>query len=111
MRHRGELNAETIAAIHPGDEYLPPFVKTELKCQDKSITANECNKHNYKDMVWNCTHLTVNQQNQLINLFSDYANLFDGTIGTIPGKPGFNYATCFDMNRGYYHFLFDDFAQ
>eukprot|EP00957_Ditylum_brightwellii_P111229 8481700-Ditylum_brightwellii.AAC.1 len=24
---------------------------------------------------------------------------------------GFNYAMCFDMNRGYYHFLLDDFAQ
>eukprot|EP00957_Ditylum_brightwellii_P076206 5792747-Ditylum_brightwellii.AAC.1 len=37
-------------------------------------------------MVWNCTHLTVNQCQQLINLFANYANLFDGTIGTIPGK-------------------------
>eukprot|EP00957_Ditylum_brightwellii_P195579 14902652-Ditylum_brightwellii.AAC.1 len=40
MRHRGEINTDTIAAIHPGDQYLPPFVKTELKRQDKSITAN-----------------------------------------------------------------------
>eukprot|EP00957_Ditylum_brightwellii_P034255 2597755-Ditylum_brightwellii.AAC.1 len=24
---------------------------------------------------------------------------------------GFTHATCFDMNRGYYHFLLDDFAQ
>eukprot|EP00957_Ditylum_brightwellii_P139519 10633238-Ditylum_brightwellii.AAC.1 len=87
MQQHGKLNAATIAAIHPGNEYLPFFVKTKLKHQDKSITANEYDKHNYKDMVWNCTHLTVNQCHQLMDLFSDYADLFDSTIGTIPGKP------------------------
>eukprot|EP00957_Ditylum_brightwellii_P163749 12466406-Ditylum_brightwellii.AAC.1 len=87
MRQRGELNPATIAAIHPGDEYLLPFVQTELQHQDKSITANDDDKHNYKDMVWNCTHLTVNQHHRLVNFFSDLANLFDGIIGTIPGKP------------------------
>ena len=38
-------------------------------------------------MVWNCTHLTINQCQQLIDLFSDYADLFDGTIKKIPSKP------------------------
>eukprot|EP00957_Ditylum_brightwellii_P028302 2137901-Ditylum_brightwellii.AAC.1 len=87
MRQHGELQSATVTAIHPGDAYLPPFVKTELARQDKSITTNTYNKHNYRNMVWNCTHLTVKQCQQLIKLFSDYADLFDGTVRKIPGKP------------------------
>eukprot|EP00957_Ditylum_brightwellii_P029225 2208808-Ditylum_brightwellii.AAC.1 len=87
MKQRGEIQAATITAMHPGDAYLPPFVKRELARQDKSITANEYDKHNYRDMVWNCTHLSVKQRQHLVDLFSDYADLFDGSVGTIPGKP------------------------
>eukprot|EP00957_Ditylum_brightwellii_P053342 4043355-Ditylum_brightwellii.AAC.1 len=86
MKKRAKVNA-SVCAIHPGDTYLPPFVKTELKKQDKSISANNYDKHNIQDMVWNCTHLSVSQCQDLIHLFSDYEDLFDGSIGTIPGKP------------------------
>eukprot|EP00957_Ditylum_brightwellii_P008868 672284-Ditylum_brightwellii.AAC.1 len=84
MRQRGELQSATVTTIHPDDAYLPPFVKTELARQDKSITANTYDKHNYRDMVWNCTHLMVKQRQQLIELFSNYADLFDVSVGTIP---------------------------
>eukprot|EP00957_Ditylum_brightwellii_P174231 13265184-Ditylum_brightwellii.AAC.1 len=86
MKKRGEINASA-CAIHPGDTYLPPFVKSELQRQDKSISANTYNKHNIRDMIWNCTHLSVSQHQDLIHLFSEYEDLFDGSIGTIPGKP------------------------
>jgi hypothetical protein len=46
-------------------------------------------------MVLNCTHLTKQQQDELLSLFSKYSSLFDGTLGKIPNvkvhlelKPG-----------------------
>ena len=46
-------------------------------------------------MVLNCTHLTNEQQDSLIKLFSKYELLFDGSLGLVPGvlvhldlKPG-----------------------
>eukprot|EP00957_Ditylum_brightwellii_P029654 2241054-Ditylum_brightwellii.AAC.1 len=84
-RHR-KINV-SVSAIHPGNTYLPPFVKSKLKKQDKSITTNTYDKHNIKDMVQNCAYLSVKQRQDLIHLFSDYKDLFGISIGTIPGKP------------------------
>eukprot|EP00957_Ditylum_brightwellii_P113834 8678889-Ditylum_brightwellii.AAC.1 len=140
-------------------------------------------------MIWKCNHLTVKQRKDMVDLFQDYQDLFDGTIGRVPTKlisltlkpntkpfcsrpytipiakvlgkgsnsswgvpclfqgkkdsrirfltdlrklneailcslyplpniddviwkmQGFTYATCLDLNQGYYHFAFDNFAQ
>eukprot|EP00957_Ditylum_brightwellii_P018001 1356507-Ditylum_brightwellii.AAC.1 len=83
MKQRGGAHPLSVSAIHPRDKSLPSFIKIELQKQNKSITANDYNKHNYKDMVWKCTHLTVKQRTQLIELFSDYAGQFDGSLRKI----------------------------
>jgi hypothetical protein len=50
---------------------------------ERRITSNENNDHNYISMVLKCTHLSVSQQDDLLELFAMYALLFDGTLGKI----------------------------
>jgi hypothetical protein len=35
-------------------------------------------------MVLKCTHLSKDEQDVMLKLFSEYASLFDGTLGKIP---------------------------
>jgi hypothetical protein len=51
---------------------------------ERRITFNQYNDHNYKSMVLKCTYLSVPQQDELMELFTKYASLFDGTLGKIP---------------------------
>jgi hypothetical protein len=50
---------------------------------EQRITSNEYNDHNYRSMVIKCTHLSVSQQDDLLQLFARYTLLFDGTLGKI----------------------------
>jgi hypothetical protein len=51
---------------------------------ERCITSNEYNDHNYRSMVLKCTHLSVSQQDDLLELFARYALLFNETLGKIP---------------------------
>jgi hypothetical protein len=51
---------------------------------ERRITSNEYNDHNYRSIVLKCTHLSISQQIDLLELFARYALLFDGTLGKIP---------------------------
>ena len=48
------------------------------------ISPNAYQKHNYKDMVFKCTHLIDTQKQLLLNLFAQHDELFSGTLGSIP---------------------------
>jgi hypothetical protein len=66
------------------DTSTPKIVQTAVKHMERCITSNEYNDHNYRSMVLKCTHLSVSQQDDLLELFARYALLFDGTLGKIP---------------------------
>jgi hypothetical protein len=51
---------------------------------ERRITSNEYNDHNYRSMVLKCIHLSISQQDDLLEPFARYASLFDGTLGKIP---------------------------
>jgi hypothetical protein len=51
---------------------------------ERCITSNEYNDHNYRSMVLKCTHLSVSQQDDFLQLFAKHALLVDGTLGKIP---------------------------
>jgi hypothetical protein len=55
-----------------------------MKDMERCITFNEYNDHNDRSMVLKCTHLSVSQQDDLLELFARYTLLFDGTLGKIP---------------------------
>eukprot|EP00957_Ditylum_brightwellii_P159074 12106900-Ditylum_brightwellii.AAC.1 len=167
MRQCGELKSAMITVIHPGDAYLPPFVKTEFTWQDKSITDNAYDKHNYRKPIsltlkpgaklfctctytvpmaikciardkikklceldvlgcgsnspWGAPCLFQAKKNggiQFLTNLHKLNNCIDHCPYPVPNikdiiwkMQGFTYATCFDINRGYYHFLLDNFAQ
>ena len=71
----------------PGDIDLPEFMKKATKKAATTFKANNFEKYNYCDMVLKCTHLSVNQQDVLIELFSQYEELFSGKLGSVPGPP------------------------
>ena len=73
----------------PGDTALPDFMKKTLRkaAALPSYKANTYDKYNYRDMVLRCTHLSSHQQNMLLELFSQYEELFSGKLGSVPGKP------------------------
>ena len=62
----------------------PKVVQKAMKRLERNITSNEYGDHNYRSMVLKCTHLSNVQQDTLLELFSKYAPLFDGTLGKIP---------------------------
>jgi hypothetical protein len=66
------------------DTSTPKIVQTAVKRMERCITSNEYNYHNYRSMVLKCTHISVSQQDDLLELFARYALLFDGTLGKIP---------------------------
>ncbi len=204
MKQRGSIDRESLNTIDNEDKDLPPFMQIATQRLTKGLSANTYDKHNYKEMVLRCHHLTTEQQHTLLDLFQPYAELFSGKIGMIPGPPvhlklkpnakpyyakayniphsiysiarkeisdlekagviqsnvqspwgapcmfrgkkdggvrfltdlrklnasiernpfplplideclwkiqGFTFATCFDLNRGYYHFLLDEYSQ
>jgi hypothetical protein len=62
----------------------PKIVQITMKDMERCITFNEYNDHNDRSMVLKCTHLSVSQQDDLLELFARYTLLFDGTLGKIP---------------------------
>jgi hypothetical protein len=69
----------------PGDVHLPNFMKAANN--RSSIMPNIYQKYNYRDMVLKCEHLSCEQQDILIDLFSQYEDLFSGDLGSVPGPP------------------------
>jgi hypothetical protein len=51
---------------------------------ERRITSNKYNDHNYRSMVLKYIHLSVSQQDELLELLARYASLFDGNPGKIP---------------------------
>jgi hypothetical protein len=51
---------------------------------EKMISSNNYNSYNYRDMILKCNHLNETQQNELLNLFSRFSTLFDGTLDKFP---------------------------
>jgi hypothetical protein len=83
------------------DTSTPKIVQTAVKRMEHCITSNEYNDHNYRSMVLKCTHLSVSQQDDLLELFARYTSLFDGTLGKFPNvkvhlelKPDFKTILC-----------------
>ena len=62
-------------------------MKVATKKQNVPFRANVYGKYNYRDMILKCTHLSTEQQDSLIDLFSQYEELFSGKLGCISGPP------------------------
>jgi len=71
----------------PSDADLPAFMKVATKKAATSFKPNRYDKHNYRDMVLKCTHLSAHQQEMMLQLFSKYEELFSGKLGKVPGPP------------------------
>ena len=77
-----------VEAEDPGDKDLPDFMKEATRRMfSSSMHANEYEKHNYRDMVLKCDHLSDYEKTSLLNLFSEFQDLFSGDLGEVPGKP------------------------
>ena len=66
---------------------LPKNIGIETNRVSRGINPNKYDKHNYYDMVNNCTHLTVKEKSDLTNLFKEFQDLFSGKFGKVPGPP------------------------
>jgi len=73
--------------VDPQDVDIPEFMKAVTKKQNVPFRANVYSEYNYSDMVLKCTHLSTTQQDSLIDLFSQYEELFSGKLGSVPGPP------------------------
>eukprot|EP00957_Ditylum_brightwellii_P170672 12991540-Ditylum_brightwellii.AAC.1 len=83
-----KLSNLNLSSLHPTEQTLLPVVTKPLLCQDCfAIMANVYNKHNHHDMIWKCNHFTVKQRRDMIELFDDYSDLFDRTLGKVLEKP------------------------
>ena len=49
--------------------------------------ANVYDKYYHHGMILKCTHLSTEQQDALINLFTEYEELFCGKLGSMPKPP------------------------
>jgi len=84
------ISAEEISNLNdedPSDADLPEFMKVATKRGARAIKPNIYNKYNYRDMVLKCHHLSGEQKDVLIDLFSQYEDLFSGKLGSVPGPP------------------------
>ena len=84
------INQNEINGINdedPSDADLPAFMKVATKKAATSFKPNRYDKHNYRDMVLKCTHLSSHQQEMMLQLFSKYEELFSGKLGKVPGPP------------------------
>lgn len=81
-----EANSINVDDIDPADKDLPVFMQ-KAASKAHTIKLNIYNKYNYRDMVLKCEHLSKDQQDMLIDLFSNYEELFSGDLGKIPGDP------------------------
>ncbi len=70
--------------VDPADANLPKFIQTITNKVNKGITKNSYDKHDYKNMVLNCSHSNQSQQHELINLFGQFEELFSGKLSAIP---------------------------
>ena len=86
MKTISQAEINSINDDDPADVDLPDFMKNATK-KAASIKPNIYDTYNYHDMVLRCEHLTKEQQDSLISLFSDYEELFSGKLGTVPGPP------------------------
>eukprot|EP00957_Ditylum_brightwellii_P104954 7999809-Ditylum_brightwellii.AAC.1 len=75
-----------ISLLHPVKQTLPKTDQKPLHQNCNIITANTYEKLNHCDTFWNCNHLTMNDQKQMIELMNNYRDLFDGTLGQVSGK-------------------------
>ena len=59
------------------DDDAPSIVKKAINRVTRgTISANRYNEHNYVSMINKCSHLTSEQRNDLLRLFSQYEELF-----------------------------------
>ena len=77
----------TTTSDDPGDANLPNFMKRATHRLTKGLGKNTYDKHNHKDIVTRCDHLTSEQQSNLLQLFSKYKELFSGALGRVPCTP------------------------
>lgn len=82
MKQKGTLSRQ-INFVDNQDAELPTFMQKATKRLER-ISANAYDKHNYKEMVLRCNHLSTQEQEKLLTLFSSYDELFSGALGEIP---------------------------
>ena len=87
MLNKSKPIALTAISDENEDQNLPSFMKKATHRLSKGLSANQYDKHNYKDMVEKCEHLTSDMKSALLDLFSKYEELFSGTLGKVPGPP------------------------
>ena len=83
-------SAEEISNLNdedPSDADLPEFMKVATKRGASAIKPNIYNKYNYRDMVLKCHRLSGEQKDILIDILSQYEDLFSGKLGSVPGPP------------------------
>jgi Reverse transcriptase (RNA-dependent DNA polymerase) len=84
MQKSGSIKPEELTSAESQDVEAPTILQHTLRRMEKSITSNEYDEHNYRSMILKCNHLTHEQQDVLLELYSKYALLFDGTLGKVP---------------------------
>ena len=61
-------------------------LNSETKIMKRILDA-KYSKADIKTITESCTHLDPQERNELYTLLKKYESLFDGNIGTWPGKP------------------------
>jgi RNase H-like domain found in reverse transcriptase/Reverse transcriptase (RNA-dependent DNA polymerase) len=84
MRQLGSILPEELTNIDSFNPETPAIVQKALKRLERNISQNVYDTHNYKSMILKCTHLDSSQQDKLLELFSSYDSLFDGSLGKVP---------------------------
>jgi hypothetical protein len=84
MRQMGSILPEELTNIDSFNPETPAIVQKALKRLERNISQNKYDTHYYQSMVLKCTHLDSSQQDKLLELFSAYASLFDGSLGKVP---------------------------
>ena len=87
MMPSGSIDISSLNEADPADTHLPAFVQEANTRLVKGMHPNNYKKHNYKDMVLQCSHLSPMMKQQALTLFANYKVLFDGGLGLIPGPP------------------------
>ena len=81
MMDKSSSHTVTELSYDPMDRELPSFMKKATHRMTKGLSANRYDKHNYRDMVKRCNHLTSEMKSSLLQLFSKYVELFSGRSG------------------------------
>jgi hypothetical protein len=84
MKSTGSIKRQDMANYSIDNTESPPSVQKAVDRMERHLSLNTYDGYNYKNMVLRCSHLSSSQQDTLLELFSNFAFLFDGSLGKVP---------------------------